>query len=180
MNFQNTLDKHFAIHIVSEKVFSPFISDWDHSVDQEYSRTGKGKNKLRTYASFKTSLGTEAYVINTLSRSERSALAKFRCGVAPLRVETGRFEGIPEKDRLCPLCQSGIENELHVLTTCEAYSDLQDRLNDCISHVIPNFLNLNNEEKLKIILAGDHYDIVKISAKICSKILYRRRLLLYG
>ena len=44
----------------------------------------------------------------------RSALAKFRCSVAPIRVETGRYEPLPLGKRMCPLCNGGIEKELHV------------------------------------------------------------------
>ena len=46
--------------------------------------------------------------------SNRSALAKFRCGVAPIRLETGRYERLDVNDRICPICNIGIEDEMHV------------------------------------------------------------------
>ena len=49
-----------------------------------------------------------------LPKRYRSILAKFRCGVAPIRVETGRYERLSFAERMCPLCNGGIENELHV------------------------------------------------------------------
>ena len=43
-------------------------------------------------------------------------MAKFRCGVAPLRIETGRFERLSVEDRLCFHCYGDglVEDELHV------------------------------------------------------------------
>ena len=37
-----------------------------------------------------------------------SSCAKFRCGVAPLQIELGRYIGQPEYNRLCPMCQNDV------------------------------------------------------------------------
>jgi hypothetical protein len=69
--------------------------------------------KLRTYRTFKTSFSTESYVERNLKRSERSVMAQFRSGILPLRIETGRFVGEPEYQRICKLSDSGqVENSL--------------------------------------------------------------------
>jgi hypothetical protein len=83
-----------------------------------------------------------------MSIQHRSALAKFRCGVAPLRLETGRYENIPEDRRLCPICKSGIENEIHVLFHCVAYQDLREQLTNKACEMSNTFLNLSDENKL--------------------------------
>ena len=44
--------------------------------------------KLRTYIMYKNEYITEPYVECVISRAHRSALAKFRCGILPLSVET--------------------------------------------------------------------------------------------
>ena len=46
-----------------------------------------GRNKLRTYKLFKSEFKPEPYVTMIMSRSNRSGLARFRCGVAPIRIE---------------------------------------------------------------------------------------------
>ena len=62
----------------------------------------------------KTEFETEAYVKCILGRQQRSALARFRCGTAAIRIETGRYEGLPENERICPVCENVVEDEYHV------------------------------------------------------------------
>ena len=50
-----------------------------------------------------------------MPRAHRSALSKFRLGVAPIRVETGRYERLPVSERICFHCKTCVEDELHVL-----------------------------------------------------------------
>ena len=64
-------------------------------------KPGRTRNKLRTYRLFKNYYTTENYVIEVLNRQHRSTLAKFRCGVAPLRIETGRYERLTLEQRVC-------------------------------------------------------------------------------
>ena len=60
--------------------------------------------KLRTYicTKFKNKYRLENYVLSpTLSKQERSAFAQFRCGIHPIRVETGRFLFEQLHERVC-------------------------------------------------------------------------------
>ena len=50
-------------------------------------------------------------------------LAKLRGGTAELRVETGRWNGLKKKERICKQCTMGkVENEEHFLLRCEVGS----------------------------------------------------------
>lgn len=49
-----------------------------------------------------------------MSPYHRSALSKFRCGVAPIHIETGRYEGLEGLDRKCPFCDNVLD-ESHVI-----------------------------------------------------------------
>jgi len=60
---------------------------------------------------------------------------KFRSGIAPLRIETGRYEasrygqhGLPANERICLCCANGVEDEEHVLCMCPAYSSIRATL----------------------------------------------------
>ena len=70
--------------------------------------------KLRTYILYKDEYLTKPYVECVINRTRRSALAKFRCGILPLSVETGRFNAIPLEFRLCVFCDDNVvEDEYH-------------------------------------------------------------------
>jgi hypothetical protein len=75
-------------------------------------------------------------------------LAKFRSGVAPIRLKTGIYENIQENLRLCPICKLSIENEIHVLFECFAYHDLRQILISKPMEIDNNFVNLNIKENL--------------------------------
>ena len=55
-------------------------------------------------------------------------IAKFSCGVAPIRVETGQCERLPLGEHMCHLCIGDIENKLHVLSSCLMCNDLRDQM----------------------------------------------------
>ncbi len=99
---------------VTEAMLRIYINDWKTCVNRIAGTRDRGLNKLRTYRIFKSEFKTEDYCKMILPLSHRSAFAKFRCGVAPLRIETGRYENLDVRDRLCPFCVNNIENETHV------------------------------------------------------------------
>ena len=63
-----------------------------------------------------------------MSRTRRSALAKFWCWVAPLVLEIGRYERIPYDERNCFNCINVEENEGNVLLECPSYNDIGKEL----------------------------------------------------
>ena len=65
-------------------------------------------SKLRTYCTFKDTYTTEPYLYKVHDRHHRSILAQFRCGILPLKVETGRYQSIPIELRLCVLCNENV------------------------------------------------------------------------
>ncbi len=101
-----------------------YVTKWQEEVNREDSIRGTFHNKLRTYCIFKQSFSTEPY-LKLLNKSNRSALAKFQCGVAPIHIETGCYEQLALNDRKCILCQAdSIESEEHVILKCDAYADI--------------------------------------------------------
>ncbi len=87
---------------------------WYQKVSSATGVNGTGRNKLRTYKNFKWELSVAHYVKVPLWRGERSAMAKFRSGVAPIKLEMGCYTRTPDDERLCVLCQvNEIESEEH-------------------------------------------------------------------
>ena len=52
-------------------------------------------------------------------------MAQFRCGVLQLSVETGSFCNFVPDQRICHLCDTGIEDEFHFLCICPIYHNLK-------------------------------------------------------
>jgi hypothetical protein len=73
-------------------------TDWLNVVNLECRLKRTEGNKLRTYKLFKNKFETVAYCTAVMPRTHRAAYAKCRCGVAPIRLETGRYERIPAKE----------------------------------------------------------------------------------
>ena len=64
----------------------------NHRVD--WSNKIQTVSKLRTYREFKSKFKTERYLLSNMTKLEKSHFAQFRCGILPLRVETGRYSGL--------------------------------------------------------------------------------------
>lgn len=176
----NDVQYVFDMREVKQTLASSFFEHWGRRLFTDTARSGS--NKLRTYRKFKLSYGPEPYLFQNLPISHRSALAKFRSGTAPIRIETGRYENIPLDNRSCFHCLnmniSVIESEVHVLTECALYEDLRRDLYVKAQAVIPNFLASTSEEKLFILLQNEN--LIRLSAKTCCDILKRRRNILYS
>ncbi len=155
-----------------------FSNIWSTKINRDSAVRGEGRNKLRTYRTFKTVFETEPYVSALISRKDRQALAKFHSGTAPLRLETGRYIGEHEHERICRLCSlNEIESEEHVLIRCTLYHEVRSELYDAIATIINDFDILSDNEKLSLILSSK--EIVNITAKTCRRILDIRSQTLY-
>ena len=100
-------------------------------------------------------------------------------GVAPLRLETGRYERLLPEQRTCFYCTDCIESEEHVLLSCPVYDDLRLTMESVIKSEYAEYGSLTNRDKLCIILGSYNANVIRCSAKICSDILDRRRYLIY-
>ena len=123
------------------------------------------KPKLRTFLKFKDFSVLPAYIKKPLTFAQRRMLAKTRLGCLPIRMETGRYERprLEETERICLVCRPNdqlvdledqvkvVESETHFLYYCKAYSDERDLLIKQMT-LPSNFLDLNDEEKLKLTL----------------------------
>jgi hypothetical protein len=170
----NNIDRGYAIEQVSQVAYQCFVQKWCNVVNMNVGKNGAGK-KLRTYRQIKQTFEPEPYVVFTLNRKHRSAVAKLRCGVAPIRIETGRYEGLPVWQRLCPFCENCIETEVHVLTQCSLYVDLRNELYEFIGSFEPQLYCMSDDQKFQMIMSSTNKETVLFLAKICSQILERRK-----
>ncbi len=105
-------------------------------------------------------------------------MAKMRCGVAPIRLETGRYEGLTEQERICPVCDMDeIESEIHVMIFCPLYNDIRATLYESALLIDNDFNTYSNMDKFLFLM--DNEGIIRNSAKACHSILHRRRRYVY-
>ena len=115
---------------------------------------GNGRNKLRTYKLFKTTYVEEHYVKIIMQRNHRSTFAKFRMGLAPLRIEIGRYERLEEEQRACFNCGDTIESEENVLLECPLYQQIREQWFVKLRQHIPEFYV--KTKQVKVITVGKH------------------------
>ena len=134
-------EKQFCdLRAVKSKTIDLMARQWKFELQQ--------KPKLRTYRLFKNEFKTSNSVF-VCNRAKRSLLSKFRTGILPLRIETGRwYQGTNLEERVCEICGNGeVEDESHFLLKCNEYEDLRTVLFNNCSAINPDFVNLNDTEK---------------------------------
>ena len=175
------ITKNYLLSAIIPSVQDEFTEKWRDKVNSDIGTSRKGGNKLRCYKLFKQDFKTELYVSIPMPRSHRSALAKFRSGTAPLQMETGRYEGMPIQERICPLCQQEIETEMHCLLICNKLDDFRQPLLDYVSRICDidiQFNDMQHIDQFKYLMSSGNACIVRKVAKTCFSLLKQRRLLL--
>ena len=141
-----------CIYVLKEDMEDCFIKSWVDVVQRNEATIDGGNNKLRTYSKFKKDFKCEQYLLSISNAHKRNLLFKFRVGVAPLRIDTGRWEanidpltgvrrkGIREECRMCMCCFGGVEDEQHFLLLCPVYSMVRSRF----MRVVRMYWNENN------------------------------------
>ena len=110
---------------ITESLLGKHIANWSDAVKRSSRINGNGRNKLRTCNTFKSDYCIGTYCKMIMPLKHRSAMAKFRCGIAPLRIETGKYENLREDQRICPICKSDIEKEAHAILKYHLYEDIR-------------------------------------------------------
>ena len=133
--------------------------------------------QLRTYKLFKSDFYVEPYLLVNMPKCHRAAFAKFRCGVAPLAIETGRYLNLHVNQRVCFNCSTEVEDEQHVFMRCPLYSELRDALFLYVENMYNNFGQMSENDKFNFLFSNG--DICSIVAKTCHQMLMCRNSHLY-
>ena len=77
----------------------------------------------------------------------RSAYAKFRCGVAPIKIESCTYclNRVPVEQRLCDECNL-IEDECHVLMVCTVYISIHIDAMNAVSVIDYQFSTYKHQQ----------------------------------
>ena len=114
---------------------------WNGSLSQ--------KPKLALFSQVIDHFGGAMHVKAQLNKHKRCLMSQLLCGSLSLEVETGRYSRVSREERLCKLCQKGVEDELHFLFECEAL--YENRLN--LYHKCPELLHCDTlVNRMKMLL----------------------------
>ena len=116
-----------------------------------------------------TNLTLKHILIISLFQNIELLLPKFRASAHKLAIETGRYNIIPENDRLCIYCNMGaVENEFHFLLACPKYRDLRLK---CFRRYYCNWPTLQKCERL---MASNSNSVQTSLAKYIYALMQRR------
>ena len=131
--------------------------DWDVS---RYK-----SDKLRYYNLYKCNKDIEDYVKLPSLKYHRSLLAQFRCGILPLQIEVGRFRNLQLDERICPICNIAVEDEIHFLCQCPLYNHLRCSLFKSASNEDHNFHSMDLFEKFVYLMSNQQKSVMKYLSK---------------
>ena len=143
---------------INEKLHQKLINQFHQNA---LEAIGKPDSKLRTYAIFKKEKGQEKYLTEIKNKPLRKQITRFRLSNHSLMIETGRHMNIPKEQRYCPFCEDQVENEVHFLFKCPTFLNVRNDLSSYIQEHNPNFLALNDNEKLECLMNNMDTHIAK-------------------
>ena len=121
--------------------------DKDLFVQEAFCRMAKPNAKLRTYSLIKSTFQREDYLVQIRNTRHRQTLTKLRLSNHKLRIETGRHKKLPPVDRICEICNCGVEDEIHFLVKCPQYDPLRESLLTTCMELRPQFEFYTDQEK---------------------------------
>ena len=62
-------------------------------------------------------------------------------------IEVGRHMKLPKEERVCEVCNNGIEDEIHFLVKCKLYETLREPILDICTELRPQFRYYSDQEK---------------------------------
>ena len=142
------ISKAFIKQQVKNTVFDDFKIKWRPYLERNNALRGREEisSELTGYLN-RVMEKNSIFLVYGLS-CNAVHIGKIRCGVAPLRIETGRYERLDVTERTCIICNTGVELEEHVLLSCSLYDDLREKLFRVVSNHVPDFEFFSNADKV--------------------------------
>ena len=112
---------------------------------------------LQFYSNINNFESDKQYLSMPLSFPLKKRYVQCRLGILPIRYHTGRFEKIPESERLCQKCSLNlVDNNEHFILICPFYDNERQALLSKIDSYA--FFNCKtNIDKLKLLLNDPNF-----------------------
>ncbi len=158
----DALNHNIRTNQITAQIKESYITHWQTQTQQQ--------SKMQCYLSLKREYSMAEYLFTVSDKKLRSTLTRYRLSGHKLMIETGRHRQtwLPPEQRLCSHCDlNQMETELHFLTECSKYTDIQTVYYDKIQQIHPTFTTLPDQEKLAYLL-GEHKTCCVFAAQYVS------------
>ena len=138
------------------------------------------KPQLRHYIKFQNFDIKPPLLIKPLSFIQRKFLTRLCTSCLELRICTGRYQRLPEVDRICQVteqCEANaeVENEFHFALHCSGYTDIRQQWMDSL--ILPdNFDQLTDTGKMAVLIDLPN---VKLTAQFIVEAFKQRAKILF-
>ena len=136
-------------------------NDWDLS---RYN-----SDKLRYYNLYKNEKCVEDYVTLNVSKYHRSLFAQFRFGILPLQIEIGRYRNIELSERICPVCNNSVEDEIHLFCQCPAYNDYRNTLFQSAQAYYSDFDHWDVFDQFVYLMSNQQKQVIRFLSRAMPK-----------
>ena len=126
---------------------------WRDSLFNDNRKTTSG-NKLRTFRLFKDKFIKEKY-LDWGNYTQRKLITKFRISTHNLEIEQGRYNNTPLDKRICKLCNTVVEDEVHFLLECPRLQNKRQLYITNIEYKFKNIKLLSNKTKFIWLMSAE-------------------------
>lgn len=148
---KNTMNSHVG----SKDIMNHFLIEWNNNLKKH------ADGKLSNYMLCKNNFGCEKYLSIINNFELRRSLTRLRLSAHSLKIEKGRYQGIPRHDRTCSRCSGDeVEDEIHFLLHCHALNDRRNKLLSCIEENCSNFKKLDSKNKFIWLMNVENKEIL--------------------
>ena len=114
-------DIDIPFYSIRQRITDTYQQSWYSEINNS--------SRLQSYSIFKHNFELEKYFTLNIEQKYKVALTRFRISAHSLFIETGRYENIPRKQRICQSCNmSRVEDEFHFLLVCPNYRELRQNI----------------------------------------------------
>ena len=145
-NFLTPKNKMTVRKLISQN----YDNIWKHDINLS--------TKASSFLSYKLNNGLEKYTWSIKNKKHRTSLSRLRLSSHQLMIEKGRHHKpiIPRTDRICPLCNNGVEDECHFITTCPIYQADRKELFDVAENLTKFFKTIpSNNQKFIYLMSNE-------------------------
>ena len=84
-------------------------------------------NKCFLYKHIVNKISLEIYLQKCIPKKYVKYLTMFRLSSHSLAIETGRYQGVLNVNRVCKFCKDDIEDEFHFILKCPTYQNFRSK-----------------------------------------------------